>query len=126
MATKFDKLYNVIMEDLNTNDAEEQLHRNVKWYLTGGNSGKNPLAADVMHFYERYKDIIHKYPDLILCILNNPNAIWQTKNEFKDSPFEEVQEWFQENKPYSPSDSLSDEDEEYYRDFTQGEGYPWM
>ena len=39
---------------------------------------------------------------------------------------EEVQEWIQENEPYSPSDSLSDEDEEYYREFTQGEGYPWM
>ena len=124
METKFDKLYNVIMEDLNANE-EDQLHGYAKWYLTGGNTHRAPYGENLIDIYNRYKDIIHKYEDLSLAVLQNANTPLYIKKEFKDSPFEEVQEWLEENEPYSP-DSLSDEDEEYYRDFTQGEGYPWL
>ena len=60
---------------------------------------------------------------MILALLNNANSIHLFKNQFRNSEFQRVQEWFNEQDGKYSDNYMSDEDWDTYNDFTNGEDF---
>jgi hypothetical protein len=110
---KFDKLYNIIMEDL-TPDLKKIITIELKLQSA-------PSNGHLEFIYNTNKEIIDNNENLILALLNNGNATHALKNLFRNCPFKSVQEFFiKQDEPFTDS-YLNDNDADIYKEFTKGE-----
>lgn len=114
---KFNNLYNLIMEEYSFNK-----ERNDKYWGLLSKIKQAPSQRDLTYIYENNKDFIDNNENLILALLKNANSTHVFKNQFRNSEFQYIQDWFDVQDGEYPSNYLSDADLEIYRKFTNDEG----
>lgn len=118
MISKFNKLYNIIMEELQIDTESNEKYQSLLSKIKNA-----PLFRDLEYIYKTNKEFIDNNENLILALINNGNAIHLFKNQFRTCPYKKVQDWFaEEDRKYNNSSYLNDADQEYYNAFTNGEG----
>ena len=82
-----------------------------------------PSQQVLTNIYENNKGFIDSNENLILALLKNANSTHAFKNQFRNSEFQYIQDWFNVQDGEYPSDHMSDEDWDIYNDFTNGEDW---
>ena len=114
--TKFNELYKLIIEEYSFDKA-----RNNKYWELLDKIHQAPSQQVLTNIYENNKDFIDNNENLILALLKNANSTNVFKNQFRDSKFQYIQNWFDVQDGEYPSNYMSDEDLEIYRKFTNDE-----
>lgn len=115
---KFNELYTLIMEEYSFDK-----QRNDKYWNLLDEIKSAPSQQVLTNIYENNKDFIDNNENLILALLKNANSTYVFKNQFRNSEFQYIQDWFNEQDGEYPANYMSDEDWDTYNDFTNGEGY---
>ena len=115
---KFNELYKLIMEEC-TSDKES----NTKYWDLFNQIMSAPSQQHLTYIYENNKNFIDNNENLILALLKNANSIHVFKNQFRNSEFQRVQEWFEIQDGEYPDNYMSDEDWDTYNKLTNGEDY---
>jgi hypothetical protein len=115
---KFNKLYELIMEEYSFDKARNDRYWNLLKQIKSA-----PSQQVLTNIYENNKEFIDNNENLILALLKNANSTHVFKNQFRNSEFQYIQDWFNVQDGEYPSNYMSDEDWDTYNDFTNGEDW---
>ena len=99
--SKFDRLYKLIMEEYSFDK-----QRNDKYWNLLDQIRQAPSQQVLTSIYENNKDFIDNNENLILALLKNANSTYVFKNQFRNSEFQYIQDWFNEMHAKNTSQKL--------------------